>query len=198
MKKRLHNSRKGRALLYALLLAAVILVSSAVGFYRFLPRQAILDRAETQGIEKLKSVLWVKGEDPSGGGKAWFTLSVGERTLFFCPVMFRLQNGWQTGTYEIVETWRGEGFYFGVWQYEGSAVTYLFGREDGPTTGALTVCAEAENGTIWSQELTPNWIEKEGNHYFIAELKGAPRNGDYSVTLENGKTVKDGKIFHWW
>lgn len=197
MKKRLHNSRKGRALLYALLLAAVILVSSAAGFYRFLPQQAILDSVETQGIETLEPVMWVTGEDPSGGGKAWFTLSVGERTLFFCPVMFRLQNGWQTGAYEVVETWRGEGSYFGVWQHDGSAVTYFFGREDDLAVETLTVCAETESGTIWSQEVLPDWKEKEGNHYFIVELKGAPRNGNYSVTLEDGKTMEVKEVY-WW
>lgn len=198
MKKRLHNSRKGRALLYALLMAAVILVSSAAGFYRFLPQQAILDSAETQGIEMLESVMWVKGENPSGGGTAWFTLSAGERTLFFCPVMFRLQNGWQTGTYEVVETWRGEGSYFGVWQHAGSAVTYLFGREDDLTAGALTVCAKAESGTIWSREVSPDWTEKDGKHYFIAELNGAPQDCEYSVTLGDGKTVEVRNVFHWW
>ena len=57
MKKRLHNSRRGRALLYALLLVVVILVSSTAGFYRILPQQAILERAEEQGIEPLMERL---------------------------------------------------------------------------------------------------------------------------------------------
>lgn len=62
---------------------------------------------------------------------------------------------------------------------------------------ALTVCAETESGTIWSQEVLPDWKEKEGNHYFIVELKGAPRNGNYSVTLEDGKTMEVKEVY-WW
>ena len=79
MKKRLHNSRRGRALLYALLLVVVILVSSTAGFYRILPQQAILERAEEQGIETLEPVMWIRGENPIGTGPARLTLSVGER-----------------------------------------------------------------------------------------------------------------------
>lgn len=144
MKKRLHNSRQGRALLYALLLAAVILVSSETGFYYFLPQQALLEKAEQQGIETLEPVMWLQGENPTGTGPARLTLSVGERTLFFCPVKFYLWGGWRTGAWGIVETWEGEGPYFGVWQHAKTNTTYVFGQVDDPAVKALIVHAKAD------------------------------------------------------
>ena len=198
MKKRLHNSRRGRALLYALLLVVVILVSSTAGFYRILPQQAILERAEEQGIETLEPVMWIRGENPIGTGPARLTLSVGERTLFFCPVKFYLWGGWSTGAWGIVETWEGEDPYFGVWQHVKTSATYVFGQVDDPAVKTLTIHDRADNGTTWSQEVAPDWQEKDGERYFITELKNAPLDWAYSVTAEDGNTVEIEDVFCWW
>lgn len=198
MKKRLHNSRRGRALLYALLLAAVILVSSETGFYCFFPQQAIQEEAEQQGIETLEPVMWIQGENPTGTGPARLTLSAGERTLLFCPVKFCLRGGWNSGVWSIVETWEGEGPYFGVWQYTKTSATYVFGRADDPAVKTLTIHAQANNGTTWSREITPDWQEKDGGRYFITELNGAPLDWAYSVTGEDGKTVEIEHGYCWW
>lgn len=198
MKKRLHNSRRGRALLYAFLLAAVILVSSETGVYCFLPQQAILERAEQQGIETLEPVMWIRGENPLGTGPSRLILSAGERTLLFCPVKFYLWGGWSSGAWSIVETWEGEGPYFGVWQHAKTNATYVFGQVDDPGVNTLTIHARADNGTTWSQEITPDWQEKDGERYFITELKNAPLDWAYSVTREDGRTVEIEDVSCWW
>lgn len=62
----------------------------------------------------------------------------------------------------------------------------------------LTIHARADNGTTWSQEVAPDWQEKDGERYFITELKNAPLDWAYSVTAEDGNTVEIEDVFCWW
>lgn len=132
MKKRLHNSRRGRALLYALLLAAVILVSSETGFYCFLPQQAIQEEAEQQGIETLEPVMWIQGENPTGTGPARLTLSAGRAHAALLPCEVLPAGRMELRSMEHCGNLGGRGTLFRCLAVYKTSATYVFGRADDP------------------------------------------------------------------
>ena len=201
MKKReKRSSRKRTALRRCAVLAAVVLLVSAMNLYHFLPIQAVWDMADMNDIEHPEAVRrFYDGALPVTRFALHYLVD-GDYAMMLCMAGYHPLIGWYDRSYAKAETWDGTGLYAGVYEHyqDGAGVAYLFGRIDDPRIQELrlritegpykenpvTQTVEIPEGDIW---------EQDGKRYFLSALaspSGTRTVYHLSGLDEEGRTVR--------
>lgn len=179
MKKReKQSSRKRTALRRCGLLAAVVVLASAMNLYRFLPIQAVRDMADMNDVEHPKVMRRFYDGTLPVTRFALHYLVDGDDAMMLCVTGCHPLIGWYDRSYAKAETWDGTGLYAGVYAHyqDDASVSYLFGRIDDARIQGLSLrITEEANGKdpVTQTVKIPEgdiW-ERDGKRYFLSELE---------------------------
>lgn len=208
MKRRKKNlTRKGRVLRLGAGLAVVVLLTSWLDLYDFLPIQTIRGTADAQDIEKPKVIETFCDGSMPGTRISLCHLVQGTDALMFCTTGYNPFVGWYERSWSVVETWEETGLYGGVCsQRKGDEQTvWLFGKIEDEAVKHLALVGNVQYGlgaeTTYRAEIREEDVfEKDGQRYFLSKLPDFPRTDTiyvYDARLigwdEEGETVKSVK-----
>lgn len=195
------SSRRRQALRRCALLAAVVMLSSALGLYRFLPVQAMRLMADMEDVEHPRSVKWFYDGTLPITRVALYDLVQGDAAMLLCVTGFSPLGGWYDRAWAKVETWDGTGLYAGVYGHgqDGAFVTYIFGRVDDPAVQTLSVLVtedaleDVPRSRSVEIPLSDIQTEKNGRRYFATKLDVWPVGS--STTFQVIGSGMDGTAF---
>ncbi len=199
MKKKRVLSRKHRALRNCGWIAVLLVLTSVLKLYSFLPVQAVRNMSDARDIENPKVVnTFYDGSLPITRFALWHLVQ-GDNAMMFCATGWHLLMGWYDRTWATVETWDGTGVYAGVYSHaqDEERVTYFYGRVDAESVESLTLDVD---WAYWERDrehrgevqynLTPeDFFEKDGKQYFCAKLRAEEMwtwSADTTVTCVTG------------
>ena len=181
-RKRKLSTRKRTALRRCGWLAAVVVLASVTGLYRFLPIQAVRVMADLKDIQHPRVVeRFYDGSIPVTRFALHYLVD-GDDAMMLCTAGYHPLMGWYDRDWCRVETWDGAPVHAGVISHAqgGKRTAYLFGRVDNGYidrfTLTFTELTEGEGGTIervpHSMDLPASALFRGGNdrRYLLTAL----------------------------